>query len=269
MANVIGLDIGRSGVKAYTGTSMFHFPSIVGEGVVRKLNSHYGEGSFEVHFGGEHYFIGDLAADESDFPRQMLTDSKAHEDTRLLALCAICRAGLSDATVITGLPVVQHDDENKRKIRELLIGDRAGLWDITVNGERRVIRITDVKVAVEGGGAFWSAPENGLVRIIDAGSKTINYVTMRDTRYNNRESGTLPFGFSTVASDNPREMAKRIAGNLGGRNWKADDTVLVCGGRARELAELLSSEFFPKSAPMPNALFANAIGFYNAGRATT
>lgn len=268
MTNIIGLDIGRSGVKVYTGTSMFTFPSIVGEGVERKLKSQYGEGSFEVHFLGEHYFIGPLAEHESDNWRYMLMDNKAHSDTLLLALVAICRAKLSDVTVVTGLPVVQHDDENKRNIRNLLIGNRAGLWDLTVNGERRVIRITDVKVAVEGGGAFWSAPQDGLVRIIDAGSKTINYVTMRDQRYNNRESGTLSFGFSTVSSDNPREMAKRIAGNLGGRNWKAEDAVLVCGGRARELADLLSAEFFPKAVPMNNPLYANAVGFYQAGRNT-
>jgi plasmid segregation protein ParM len=268
MANIIGLDIGRSGVKVYTGTSMFTFPSIVGEGKSRNLRTDYGDGSFEVLFDGESYFVGDLAQHESDYWRAMLTDDKANRDALILALTAIARAKLTDVTIVTGLPVAQHNEENKQRMRDLFHGKRGGIWDLTVNGERKLIRIVDVKVAVEGGGAFWSAPQDGLVRIIDAGSKTINFVTMRDTRYNNRESGSLDFGFSTVSSDNPRQMANRIAGSLGGRNWKAEDTVLVCGGRARELADLLSAEFFPRAIPMNNPLYANAIGFYHAGRNT-
>lgn len=267
MANVIGLDVGRSGVKAYTGTSMFSFPSIVGEGTDRNLRTEY-ENGFEMVFGGEWYFIGELARNESDFPRFMMTDDKAHDDTLILALAAISRTRLSDVTVVTGLPVNQHVDEHKRRLRDLLLGKRGGLWEFEVNGERRLIRIADVKVAVEGGGAFWSAPQDGLVRIIDAGSKTINYVTMRDRRYNNRESGTLPFGFGTNNTDNPRQMANRIAGDLGAKKWKADDTVLVCGGRAKELAELLTP-YFPEAQPMTNPIYSNAIGFFNAGRATS
>jgi plasmid segregation protein ParM len=257
--NVIGLDVGRNGVKVYANGSMFTFASVVGEGRERKLRTDYADRGFEVRFNGEYYFVGELAQNESDYKRSMMTDSKAHTDTLILALTAIHRVGLSEVTVVTGLPVNQHDDTHKAEIRRLLIGS----WDVTVDGQRRNIRIVDVKVAVEGGAAFWSSPQDGVVRVIDAGSKTVNYVTMKNRRYIDLESGTLPFGFGTGKTENVAQMAKRIAGELG-RKWEAGDNVLVCGGRAKELAELITP-YFPMAAAMPNALYANAIGFYRAG----
>lgn len=257
----VGLDVGRNGVKVFTGDRTIHFPSVVGEWRDRKLVSRRDD-DIEAVFAGERHFIGNLALNESEFWRYMMTDSKAHEDTRLLTLVAIHRAGLENVIVVTGLPVEHHSPEMKAKMRELLVGK----WDIEVNGNKRSIRIVDVKVAVEGGAAFWSAPEDGLIRIIDAGSKTVNYVTMRNKRYVDRDSGTLPFGFNTNKTDNPRQMAARIAGELG-KKWSADDSVWICGGRASELAELLRP-YFPKSKAMVNPLFANAIGFYRVGSGT-
>lgn len=261
--SIIGLDVGRNGVKAYTGTAGFTFSSIVGEGVERKLRTDYDGTGFDVIFEGERYFVGELARNESEYWRAMMTDEKAHTDTLILALVAVHRANKPDVTVVTGLPVDQHDEAHKNALRSLMMGKRGGLWEITVNGERRHIRIADVKVAVEGGGAFWSEPQDGVVRVIDAGSKTVNYVTMRDRRYNNRESGTLPFGFNTNKTDNVRQFAARVAGEVG-KKWSAEDTVLVSGGRAKELAEVLTP-YFPKARPVQNPLYANAIGYYRAG----
>jgi plasmid segregation protein ParM len=266
MTEIVGLDVGRNMVKVCTAKDLFAIPSVVGEGIERKLKTDYKNG-FEVVFEGEHYFVGELAQHESDYYRTMMTDSKAHPDTLILALTALHRAGIASSMIVTGLPVDQHDEPHRKALRDLLVGPRSGVWEITVNEERRFVRITDVKVAVEGGGAFWSAPQDGLVRIIDAGSKTVNYVTMRDRRYNNRESGTLPFGFSTNKSDNPKQFAARVAGEVG-KKWSANDTVLVSGGRAAELAELLTP-YFHKATPIQNGLFANAIGFYRAGCAAT
>lgn len=256
--HTIGLDIGRNGVKAYTGGRSMYIPSVVGEWRERRIRSRRDD-DIEAVFQGERYFIGHLAANESEFGRYMMTDDKTHSDTLLLALVSIHLAGFSNVSVITGLPVEQHLPDTKEAMRNLLRGQ----WDIEVNGVRRMIRVTDVKVAVEGGGAFWSAPQDGLVRIIDAGSKTVNYVTMRDKRYVDRDSGTLPFGFNTNKTDNPKQMAARIAGELG-KKWASTDHVVVSGGRAKELAELLRP-YFSNAHPLPNPLFANAIGFYRAG----
>ncbi|MGU3469877.1 ParM/StbA family protein [Paenibacillus sp. D51F] len=222
----LGLDVGRNGVKAFNGNQTLFIPSVVGEWRERRLVSSR-EDDIEVMFRGERYFIGSLALNESEFHRHMMTDNKAHADTLLLALTAIHRAGMPNVHVTTGLPVEFHDPAAKAAMSDLLTGK----WDIEVNGEARTIRILNVKVAVEGGGAFWSAPVDGLVRIIDAGSKTVNFVTMRDRRYVDRDSGTLPFGFNTTNADNPQQMAARIAGELS-KKWEAGDNVFICGGRA-------------------------------------
>lgn len=273
MSNVIGLDIGRSGVKAYAGTKQLTFPSIVGEANERKLVTDYGDQGYEVSFEGTRRFIGTLAQMESSRWRYMMVDEKATRDALTLALTALHQAGFQDYIVVTGLPVEQHVDENKRKFRDLLLGNRSGVWDVTVNGVRRVFRIEDVKIAVEGGAAFWSDPRDGLVRLIDAGSKTVNYITMQDRRYIYLKSGSLPFGFQTERrtrdgrkSVDIVEFADQVAGELGAVDWRSDDTVLVAGGRAKELSEALRT-YFPKAEPLPNALFANAIGYYRAGKA--
>jgi plasmid segregation protein ParM len=272
MSNVIGLDIGRNGVKVCAESRLFGFPSIVGEWNVRKLNNFdYGDRGFEIEVDGVKNFIGELAENESDNWRYMLIDNKATEDAKLLALTAIHLSGYQDVTVITGLPVEQHDDDRKKTFRNLLMGPRAGLWDVTVNGQRRIIKIHDIKVAVEGGAAFWSDPRDGLIRLIDAGSKTVNYVTMKDRRYIYRDSGTLPYGFNTKRKGkeiNVSEYAKQIAADLGAIKWSATDTVFVSGGRAQELSDHLR-QYFPLAVPLPNAVYANAIGYYRAGRATT
>jgi plasmid segregation protein ParM len=270
----IGLDIGRRGVKAVCGMKMFTFPSIVGEWRERKLVTDYGDNGFTVEINGQRYFVGVLAQYESNYWRYMMTDDKVHDDTLILALSAIHRAGLSDVTVVTGLPVKYHDAANKDAMKRLLLGNHTGRWDVTINGDRRIIRIHDVKVAVEGGAAFWSSPQDGLIRLIDAGSKTVNCVTMRDKRYNDRESRTLNFGWNTgsINSDDDEtiqsaDFARRIAGEVGKLSWRSDNVVTVSGGRARELAEALKPHF-PLSVPVNNALYANAIGFYRAGRAS-
>ncbi|MFS1514852.1 ParM/StbA family protein [Chengkuizengella sp. SCS-71B] len=261
MSAVIGLDIGRSYVKSYTGTKIFHFPGIIGEWRERKLITDYGENAIECRFNNERFFIGTLAQNESDFCRNMMTENKSHDDARLLALISIHKAALSEnITVVTGLPVAQHNESNKKELRDLL----TGYWEIEVNGIQRNFHISKVKVAVEGGAAFWSSPKDGLIRVIDGGSKTINYVTMVNRRYVDRESGSLPFGFGTNKSDNHKELANRIAGEVS-KKWGDYDEIWVVGGCARELAGLLQP-YFPNSKSLQNPLYANAIGYYRIGK---
>lgn len=256
---IVGLDVGRSAVKIVTGARVFSFPSYLGEWRERKLLNTF-EDDLEVEFQGQRYFAGTLAQNESEFARSMMTDEKDHADTRLLALIALHGVGASDVSLVTGLPVGLHDNARKQRMRELLLGR----WEIIVNGERKTIYIHRVEVAVEGGAAFWIAPQGGLVRILDAGSKTVNYVTVRDQHFVDRESGTLPFGFDTNRSSDIRQMAARIAGELG-KKWGNNDRIMIIGGRAAELQDYLHP-YFPGAFAAKNPLFANATGFYQLGR---
>lgn len=258
--SIVGLDIGRRYGKVFTGRDLFYLSSFVGEWRERNLSNRHSDNDLEVEFQGEKYFVGDLAERESDFCRSMMTEQKDHEDTLILALTALHQAKVDCARVVTGLPIKNHNDDNKKRLKKLL----QGRWDITVNGEEKTIIIQSVDVAAEGGAAFWSKPTNGLVRIIDGGSKTINYVTLKDRRYVDRESGTLDFGFETNKSINDKQLIARIAGELG-RKWSSDDIIWTAGGKAKTIAKYITP-YFKYATPMDNAIFANAMGFYNIGR---
>ncbi len=272
--NVVGLDLGRRGIKVYTGLNFLSFPAVVGEW--RKLKvaspSDYGEGAYEGVFREDRFFAGVLAEQESEFARQMLIDDKAHPDSLLLALIALHQTGMSEFDVVTGLPVVIHDEVNKQNLINLL----QGTHEIEVNGVRKTLSIKRVRVAVEGGAAFWSKPKEGLVRIIDGGSKTINYITMNNQRYVDKDSGTLPFGFDTNKSVNHRQMVTRIAGELG-KKWGSQDRVYTVGGEAEVIAKYLRP-YFPNTKVLHEEphieegnkfidlnKFANALGYYNIG----
>jgi plasmid segregation protein ParM len=240
---------------------MFHFPSYIGEWRERKLKSSIRD-DIELEYQGEKYFVGDLARDESEFVRSMMTDSKAHEDTLLLVLTALHKAGAEGSVkVMTGLPVDQHTEYEKSKLKSLLIGPHL----VKVNGVEKEINIERVEVAIEGGAAFWSNPVPGKVRIIDAGSKTVNYLTMQNKRYIDRESGTLPFGFDTNKTNDIKQISNRIAGEVS-KKWKSEDSVLLVGGKAREL-QIHLSQYFKNMDVAPNHLYANAKGFYKIGTA--
>ena len=268
---IVGLDLGRRNVKIYTGDKYILVPSIVGEWRERKLRTNYGKGSFECTFRGEKYFVGVLAEKESEFARQMLVENKATPDALILALVGLHQTGLTDFDIVTGLPVNIHDSTNKASLMNLL----RGVHKIEVNGVSRDIIIPRVRVSVEGGGAFWSNPRNGLVHIIDGGSKTINYITMNDRVYVDRLSGTIPFGFDTNKSVNPQQLANRIAGELG-KVWSGNAPVYTVGGQADSLAEYLKPYFYNiepyvqedimcNDEVIDANLFANARGYYNIG----
>lgn len=268
---VVGLDIGRRGVKLYTGTQLITYPAVVGEW--RNMNLKGVTRGFNVVYNGDRFFAGHLALEESEFARQMLTESKVHEDSKLLALIALHIAGSPRQTVVTGVPVTQHTDEVKTSLVDMLKGRHT----LEVDGVSKTFLVENVLVSVEGGAAFWSNPMDGLVRIIDAGSKTINYVTLLDRKYVDRESGTLTFGFDTNKSTDIKHIASRIAGEVS-KKWSSSDNVFTVGGKAKELAKNLY-DYFPKAKPYPvkdilatgimegeKPMYANAIGYYNIGR---
>jgi plasmid segregation protein ParM len=258
---IYSVDCGRSSLKLVSATKMFHFPAYIGEWRERRLKNVYRD-DIELEYEGERYFVGALAKNESEFVRSMMTDSKAHEDTLLLVVTALHKAGAEGSVkVMTGLPVDQHTEEEKQKLKNLLIGDHL----VKVNGVEREIHIARVEVAIEGGAAFWSNPLPGKIRILDAGSKTVNYLTMQNKRYIDRESGTLPFGFDTNKTNDIKQISNRIAGEVS-KKWKSDDKVLLVGGKAKELQHYMS-QYFNDMEVAPNHLYANAKGFYKIGAA--
>lgn len=272
-SNVVGLDLGRRNIKLFTGETYVTIPSIVGEWRDILLENNYGPKAFKCKYKGDKFFAGVLAENESEFARQMLVEDKSTPDALLLALIALHQTEYNLFDIMTGLPVSQHNKENKERLINLLEGEH----EIEVNGVKKQITVQRVRVAVEGGGAFWSNPKDGLVRIVDGGSKTINYITLKNKRYVDRDSGTLPFGFDTNKTYNHEQMVNRIAGELG-RKWGRDDFVYTVGGEAETLAKYLKPYFNNTDVLQPKRtllkggelvdlnMFANAEGYYAIGR---
>lgn len=270
--NIVGLDLGRRNVKLFNGHKYISFPSVVGEWRDLKLDYIMDKRGFDVEFLGEKSFVGTTAEDESEFARQMLVEDKATPDALILALTALHQTQMTDLDVITGVPVNLHDTKNKQALVDLLQGS----WEIKVKGVLRKIHVHRVRVSVEGGGAFWSNPFDGLVRIIDGGSKTFNYITIKNRVFVDKGSGTLTFGFDTNKSTDTRQLITRVAGELG-KVWGAKDKVLAVGGNALEIVDHITPYFPNAEVLQPQLLsvenedidlnlFANAIGYYNIGR---
>ena len=273
-AQIIGLDIGRDMVKIVTDNNRLTFPSRVGEWRKMKLNT---GGDYELAINGEKYFIGELA-EESYFSRQMATESKITEETKILFLGAIALVADSrPISINTGIPVTQHTKETKKELTELL----TGTYTLKLNkSESRTVTISDIGIIPESVGAYWdmilSSEGNGqnrsitykTVRIIDIGSRTVNYCTIKSKKYLDRDSGTLNYGVLEFenAKGGEESFARRIIADLSKKwlNYSDNDHILLTGGGSLLLEEYLTKHF-NNSQIVANPVMSNASGFYKMG----
>ncbi|TCP65424.1 ParM/StbA family protein [Baia soyae] len=258
---LVAIDCGRSFVKVRTENRTFMFPSKVSGWRKRNYRQEL-EGDIELQYQGKNWFVGNLAEREGEFTRQAMQETKAVEETLLLALTGIHLSGAQGTVdLVTGLPISNYTEKERESVRKLLEGHH----EVTVNGQTKRFYVQRVYTTIEGGGAFFSAPRSGLVRIVDVGAKTTNYVTFKDKVFIDRESGTIPVGWETVRESNAREMADMIAAHVS-KSWNSDDVVLLIGGVALHLEPYIQSHFryaFAMSDPQT----ANVRGYYEVGRA--
>ena len=236
---IIGVDAGNYQVKTVSEKKVDIFPSDIGEYRERKLKQKFSSEDMIVEYEGKKFFAGTLARYESEFGGTLMGKSKAHEDCKLRVLLALHRAGNRAYKIIVGQPIGQHTCSEKKKIKQLLLGRHA----ITINCVRREFDINRVEVAAEGGAAFWSCPEKGLVRIIDVGSGTINCATLHNRRYIDKDSFTILRGMNTTKTQNYSAMARSIAAEVG-KKWGRDDLIKVAGGAASVILPHLQ-EYLP------------------------
>lgn len=268
---IIGIDIGRNKTKAYSKDMKISFPSRVGEWRVRKLTS---GGDYEFEYENKKYFIGDLA-EESYCAREMATESKIHNETKLLFLTALAAANRTEYNVIIGLPVIQHVQSTKEQLTSLL----SGRYAVKLNDQFRTFFVGNISIAPESAGAYWSEVlnfhgqvinkdlTNGLVRIVDIGSRTINYCSIRNRRYIDKDSGTLNYGIIELENAGPEykeQFARRIVADLSKKWLKDEGYKIVSGGGALLLHEYLI-EHWPDCILADDPVFANAKGFYKMG----
>jgi plasmid segregation protein ParM len=259
---LLAVDCGRYGVKAVSGSKKITFPSIVGEWRERKISS---GGNYELTINGEKFFVGELAQQESRYARDMTIKSKIHEETKILTLAAI--GLLTDCEriqLVTGLPVDQHTEAIKRQLKQLL----SGVYDIEINGRKRHITLAEsnIIVSIEGAGAYVAENLPSKCRIIDAGSRTINTLTIDENKkYRDLQSGTLDYGCMDLQADDKTEaFSRRIIADLS-KLWVSynGEPVLLSGGGAEALQPYLSKQFNTKVAN--NAVYAYALGYQAMG----
>ncbi|SFT03946.1 ParM/StbA family protein [Marininema halotolerans] len=270
---ILGIDAGGEMVKVFGG-AMGHdsFPSDLGEWRDRRLVNTPGQDDMEWEYEGQKGFAGTLAQMESELGGAMKGETKAHFDGKMRVLLAIHRfipnaRGVDPSVqLVTGQPISHHTEEEKSKIIDMLTGKH----DLIVNGQRKIFRIKQVKVAAEGAAASMAQPVEGLIRILDIGSGTVNGASLLNMRYIDRESFTEPFGLATLGTSDESAIARRVNTIATSKKWKRNDLIRLIGGGA-EIAELVNKvkEFFPNAEVFaPKRLspkFSNAVGFYEIG----
>lgn len=259
---IIGIDAGNSEVKIAGPLGLSKFPSTIGAYRERKLTNAPSKHDMIVEYKGRKVFAGTLA-EESFLGGAIMGDSKAHEDALLRILIAMHKYSNSNFyEVVVGQPIGKHTDKEKREIKSMLLDDHT----LTINGDTKRFRITRAEVAAEGGAAFWSAPVDGLVRIVDVGSGTVNCASLKDKRYLDKGSFGLSFGKETAGTDDFNEIARSIYANTTAKQWDKNDKVLLVGGCAQDLIHAMRV-YYPNAeiiAPV-HSIFANAVGFYAIG----
>ncbi|MED5050678.1 ParM/StbA family protein [Anoxybacillus rupiensis] len=269
---ILGIDAGNKRTKVVTAKGAFAFESSIGEYRERKLVQRFGDDDMIFEYQGKRWFAGTLAQYESEFGGSRKGDTKAHEEAKYRILLAIHRYSNEIVNdIVVGQPISRHTDDEKQKIFEMLRGEHIVSVDYGDGMVEKRIIIRHVLVAAEGSAAILSQPQNGLIRIIDIGSGTINFGSVSDMRFIDRDSFTERFGLETSKTKDMSVIARKIA-NVALEKWDENDHVRLAGGGAIPLRKLLKTYFsnceilkpVHNNQELPPA-FANAVAFYKIG----
>jgi plasmid segregation protein ParM len=269
----LGIDAGNYKVKVAGEYGLMDFISAIGESRQINLQQIHGQDDMYFEYQGETGFAGSLALYESEFGGSIMGDTKAHVDTKLRTLIGIHRyitlyqIEEKEFDIVLGQPISKHNHNEKMKIKDMIKG-----WHtITVNGVEKSFHIRNLEVAAEGVSAFFSNPTNGLVRILDVGSGTVNYSSVLDGRFLDKDSGTLPFGVNTNKTNNLQALSRGIATHVL-KKWSPQDKTFIVGGIAEQILPHLKGYFSNIDILRPiynqqyvNPIYANAIAFYIVG----
>jgi plasmid segregation protein ParM len=269
----LGIDAGNFKVKIAGEFGLIDFISAIGESRQINLQQIHGLDDMFFDYQGETGFAGSLALYESEFGGSIMGDTKAHTDTKLRVLIGIHRyislyqIEGKEFDVVVGQPISKHNYNEKTRIKEMIKG-----WHtITVNGVEKSFHIRNIEVAAEGVSSYWSNPTNGLVRILDVGSGTVNYSSIIEGRFLDKDSGTLPFGVNTNKTDNLQALSRGIATHVL-KKWSPQEKTFIVGGIAEQILPHLKGYFSNIDVLRPiynqqfvNPIYANAVAFYIVG----
>ena len=268
---IISADMGRSESKFYSNNQKIKFKSVIGEWHQRNLNT---EGNYDININGLNYFIGELALRESYLPREMTTESKIHEETLLLFLTGISLLARDNESIAitTGLPINQFNPLIRDEIVSLLKGRHI----VSFPGLRvKQLSINQITICPESGGTyFYEAKKNpklkhGKVRVINIGSRTINYCTIKDGNYINKDSGTLLYGSIQLNNSkaNLQEFSRKIYADLSSKwiDYNEDEDIILISGGGILLLDNYLKQYFKKAIVSDDPIYSDVLGFYEIG----
>lgn len=272
----IGLDIGNSNLKAHTGLVL---ASKIKEG--KYINK-----TIEVIHERKMYTIGE--------GNREVEINKSKKETNLLFLYTMIGLVSQDVEneICVGLPIGQYQ-EQKENYRKFILDNNYA--DIFINGERKIINITNCKIAAEGLAAI---PKNYEGIILDIGGGTSDIALIQNRRVINpisKPRGTLNLYSNIVNAINTKfsldlvdEDAERIIKNgltIDGEKQNIDfiynllatftddiintlkleyslktNNLLVTGGGGNLFYNSIKKRS-PQAQLIENSLFSNAIGF--------
>lgn len=271
MTEIVGIDAGGNQVKVFGERGTDIFLSELGEYRDLKLTNRILPDDMVYEYRGDRGFAGTLAQRESEFSGSMMGSNKAHHDMVIRVLIALHRYAVKEYghyNIIVGQPITNHTEAYKSLMKGMLIENH----EFTLNGVTKYINIERVEVSAEGASSYWSSPRNGKIRIIDAGSGTVNIATIDNGMYIDKESDTLEFGLNTNISNDLEAFSRRVAISCL-KKWGRNDKVLLVGGHAIELLTYMRYHFPNSEVLQPNVLvkgtstvlhpiYANAVAFY-------
>ncbi len=263
---ILGIDAGNHSTKVCGPSGVLKFPSDLGEYRERRLMQVHGPDDMVYLHQGKRGFAGTLARAESEFGGSMQGITKAHGDMLIRVLLAIHRYGGDDRfRIVVGQPIEAHTEVEKLKIISMLTGRHT----IGINGLEKTFTIEAAKVAAEGGAAFWANPIDGLVHQLDIGGGTVNWATLDNRRYIDKDSFTLLFGGSNNKTYDLEAMARAIAARAS--KYRAN-RVRIVGGLAEDIVQYVQAHFPQATVQYPvlqqklPPVYANAVGFYQIAR---
>lgn len=153
----VGIDVGFGDVKlVYHDPELrtLTFPAVLGRAEERaRLNLGLGGRRHHiqtVEYGGQAYFVGEGALIESRMGGTLQNAERiGSEEERVLLLAALARAGIEDALVVTGLPVLWWER------RRDLVRSWQGEHRLVVDGKPQAIAVREVRPVWQPLGSFY------------------------------------------------------------------------------------------------------------------
>lgn len=242
MTEILALDIGYGYTKGLTAQGRVIIPSLVGPAEAIRFESDIvatGGRGIAVEVDGRTYFVGELAEYQSASRSQTLdvTRTGSAEQKALFYAVAseLVKTTTGEVIIVTGLPVADFDDRNKRALRGML----RGRHEVKRQGRhrKRHFEVVDVYAVPQAMGSLFALIldrqgrlvdgdlADGRVGIVDVGMATTNYILVDRLRYVEVGSDSITSGMAEVLAKVAKDLKREYGFDWSLQLSKVDQVV--------------------------------------------